>query len=69
MLECIDSEPFDVRLAGGRVPWEGRVEISVNDVWGRPCLQQWEKKQEMNSKVLCEQLGYHLEPEGNGRER
>ena len=48
------SDPFEVRLAGGRVPWEGRIEVKVNDVWGRAC-NDWDHN---IRNVLCKQLGY-----------
>ena len=46
--------PFDIRLVGGQSPWEGRIEVKVNDVWGRAC-RNWGTK---NLNVVCRQLGY-----------
>ena len=49
---CTD---YDLRLVGGQVPNEGRVEICVNQQWGTVCNDSWE---ETNADVVCRQLGY-----------
>ena len=45
----------DVRLVGGGVPNEGRVEICMNNVWGTVCDDGWGST---DATVVCRQLGY-----------
>ena len=44
-----------LRLAGGNIPSEGRVEICVNNVWGTVCDNSWGSA---DATVVCRQLGY-----------
>ena len=44
-----------LRLAGGNVPNEGRVEICLNNVWGTVCDDGWSTS---DATVVCRQLGY-----------
>ena len=44
-----------LRLVGGNVPNEGRVEICLNDVWGTVCDDGWSAT---DATVVCRQLGY-----------
>ena len=44
-----------LRLVGGNVPNEGRVEICLNDVWGTVCDDGWSTT---DAAVVCRQLGY-----------
>ena len=49
---CIDGS---VRLVNGSIYQEGRVEVSVDGVWGSVCSSGWDTT---DAKVICKQLGY-----------
>lgn len=53
----VEVVPFAVRLVGGAVPWEGRVEVRVNDVWGTVCSYSIESDL-IDASVICRELGY-----------
>ena len=44
-----------VRLAEGRGPYEGRVELNFNDEWGTVCDDDWSLE---DGHVVCRQLGF-----------
>jgi len=44
-----------LRLAGGNIPNEGRVEICINNTWGTVCDDDWSST---DATVVCRQLGY-----------
>ena len=44
-----------LRLAGGNIPNEGRVEICTNNLWGTVCDDSWDST---DASVVCQQLGY-----------
>ena len=44
-----------LRLAGGNVANEGRVEICLNNAWGTVCDDHWGNAE---ATVVCRQLGY-----------
>ena len=45
----------DIRLAGGNIPNEGRIEICMNNEWGTVCDDSWGSA---DATVVCRQLGY-----------
>ena len=47
----------EIRLVGGAAPWEGKLEILVNNTWMQVCLSGYRYE----STIVCRQLGY----EGN----
>ena len=44
-----------LRLAGGNIANEGRVEICMNNEWGTVCDDSWGST---DATVVCRQLGY-----------
>lgn len=44
-----------LRLVGGNIENEGRVEICVNNIWGTVCDNSWGSAE---ASVVCLQLGY-----------
>lgn len=59
---CYDGE---VRLVDGRYPHEGRVEVCLNETWGKICdhisIYGWDRTE---AEVVCKQLGYNGASEG-----
>lgn len=49
---CSDG---DIRLVGGTLEEEGRVEICMNEFWGTVCDDGWSN---VEANVVCRQLGY-----------
>ena len=44
-----------MRLRGGALPLEGRVEVLVGREWGLVAGEQWDKQ---DADVVCRQLGF-----------
>ena len=44
-----------LRLVGGNIPNEGRVEICNSNVWSTVCDDLWSSN---DATVVCRQLGY-----------
>ena len=44
-----------LRLAGGNIANEGRVEICIDNLWGTVCDNSWGST---DASVVCRQLGY-----------
>ena len=40
---------------GGSNPYEGRVEVCINDQWGTVCDDSWSS---IDATIVCRQLGY-----------
>ena len=58
---CIDNnvQPANcttgnIRLVGGALESEGRLEVCINQVWGTVCGRSWSSI----DRVACRQLGY-----------
>ena len=53
-IPCYDGE---LRLAGGTVANEGRVELCYQNQWGTVCRDGWSVT---DARVACRQLGYSV---------
>ncbi|XP_060078825.1 uncharacterized protein LOC132558294 [Ylistrum balloti] len=58
-VQCIVDLPFfqGLRLSGGRLPGEGRVEISRFGVWGSLCDEGWDDR---DATVVCRMMGFNF---------
>ena len=48
-------ESGSIRLVGGTVPWEGRVEVCKDEVWGTVCDDFWSTE---DATVACRWAGF-----------
>ncbi|XP_023022507.2 C-type lectin domain-containing protein bark beetle isoform X1 [Leptinotarsa decemlineata] len=65
--ELLVIEPkVPIRLLGGESETEGRLQLKVNDQWGTVCNYGWTMK---NAALVCQQLGYVLNPDDWNLER
>ncbi|XP_063914202.1 protein bark beetle isoform X2 [Zophobas morio] len=59
--EIIQIEPkVPIRLLGGATENEGRLQVKIDQQWGTVCNYGWTIK---NAALVCQQLGYVLNPE------
>ena len=54
-LILIVCPPDEIRLVGGSVADEGRVELCLNNAWGTICDDGFDVN---DANVICRQLGY-----------
>ncbi|XP_059173734.1 uncharacterized protein LOC131954198 isoform X1 [Physella acuta] len=54
-LLCTKSGEIEFRISGTDKAHYGRVEISINGVWGSLCDRYWDSR---DASVLCRQLGF-----------
>ena len=57
--QCSDGA---VRLVGGRIEQEGRVEVCLKGIWGSVCRSQFS---DIELYIMCSYLGYHGNSESN----
>ena len=59
MTACIaPCEDGELRLAGGNVSNEGRVEVCLGNTWATVCDNGWANN---DASVACAQLGYQTQ--------
>ena len=53
--QCVHG---DVRLVNGTFPFEGRVEVCINNAWGTVCHNQFSTE---DAGVICRAVGYPVQ--------
>lgn len=51
-LVCFD---YDIRLVGGSIGGEGRIELCYNNEWGTVCDDDWDV---IEARIVCKQFGF-----------
>ena len=52
--ECVFAQ-VEIRLRGGKHPYEGRIQLKYRGVWKGVCDHGWDRK---GGLVACTMLGY-----------
>ena len=55
LLSLVICHEGEVRLLGGVIPNQGRVELCIGEQWGTVCHDAWGTN---DASVVCKQLGY-----------
>ena len=66
MFHAAPCTTGELRLAGGNIANEGRVEVCIKNLWGTVCDDSWGST---DATVVCQQLGFSTESENSGLSR
>ena len=62
LSQHISCKSDDVRLVGGIISSEGKVEVCYNNEWSTVCRNSWD---DHAAKVVCRELGYTIDGKHN----